>query len=400
MMNLGPALIRRSERYATAAKKSVVRGLYHLPILSSSDPSKKVVTLKDCTEFREQFPPNANDNQIDWRITVRPQEKLSRKSSISLDAAEARRFDEGTARFQGGYEQTLPEVSVACFHQASLFSPSLLLLNRSQSIVFESALSKQEVLEQSGILTTLFRGTPEAVPGDACLLASPWSSSFYYHWLIDALPRLEIIEKFSQLESVPLVVCKELRSFHRDTLRLAGVNEHRLHRFNERFSRFDRLYFPDVPSPTGNISPHAVEWLRSRFLKSEPGSGDRLIYISRKDAMKRKLLNEDEIIGFLQQKGFEIVCPGTLPFSEQVEMFRRARVVIGPHGAGFTNMAFAPRDATMIEFFGDNYINGCFWTLANVLGQRHAFVSAPTETLNFSIPVNRCAEILEKACNL
>jgi capsular polysaccharide biosynthesis protein len=33
----------------------------------------------------------------------------------------------------------------------------------------------------------------------------------------------------------------------------------------------------------------------------------------------------------------------------QAEVFQNARIIIGPHGAGLTNMLFAPDDASIIE---------------------------------------------------
>ena len=59
-------------------------------------------------------------------------------------------------------------------------------------------------------------------------------------------------------------------------------------------------------------------------------------------------------------------------------MFRDVEIVIAPHGGACTNMVFAPIGATLIEFFGNNYINGCYWALTNICGQKHAFLTGPS----------------------
>jgi len=57
-------------------------------------------------------------------------------------------------------------------------------------------------------------------------------------------------------------------------------------------------------------------------------------------APKRIMRNEGALIAELRRRGFDIVVPGTLPFTEQVRTFRNASLVVGPHGAGLTNIAF------------------------------------------------------------
>ena len=48
----------------------------------------------------------------------------------------------------------------------------------------------------------------------------------------------------------------------------------------------------------------------------------------------------------------------------QVRAFAEAECVVGPHGAGLTNLAFAPPGAAVVELFAGDYVNECFWALA------------------------------------
>ena len=131
----------------------------------------------------------------------------------------------------------------------------------------------------------------------------------------------------------------------------------------------DRLYYPELLSETGNPSPHAVAWLRQRFLRifeprkslhEAPG-----LYTNGNGAARR-IVNEEEIVEHLQREGFEVICPGDFPFIEQIRIFQDVEIVVAAHGAGCTNMVFAPQGAILVELFGNNYINGCFWALANI----------------------------------
>jgi capsular polysaccharide biosynthesis protein len=159
------------------------------------------------------------------------------------------------------------------------------------------------------------------------------------------------------------------------------------------------LFFPQIPAPTGNPSPRAVAWLRSRLLPTVSAPrATRKLYISRRDAPQRRLLNEDEIARFARGHDFEVVSLGDTPVAEQIKLFREARTIMAPHGAGVTNVLFSPPGATIIEFFGTNYINGCYWALANICGHRHAFLTGEPTGLDYRISRAQLEQLLAGLC--
>jgi hypothetical protein len=382
--------------------KGLARAIYALPLFAAHDPRRRVVKITDSCRQVAAFPIEENQDAQDWYLRVRRPEILFRTPPIGLNHEDLVKFDAGARRYQSGNRCEIPEVFLACIHGARIESRDFLVRSAANRILFESALSDREVLERNGILDTPLRRPARSMPGSYCLLASPWSPAYYYHWLLDALPRLAVIEQFEALQSLPLIVPESLTGFQRDSLALGGIPPQRLAGFDGRCARVDRLYFPQLLGPTGNPSPHAVSWLRSRFqaqMVAEPATLRRL-YVSRSDAPKRRVLNEDRIIDFLRAHGFEIICPGRLSLAEQIALFSQAGVVVGPHGAGLTNIVFAPAGATLIEFFGDSYINGCFWALANLRGQTHAFLTSPTETLDFEVRLDDLKSLLRRVCGI
>jgi len=389
---------RRYTQCRRFAMKSLARAIYAVPPFSPRNPRRNVVRFAEVCPRLEAFPERGNSDLKDWLIQVRPPQVLHRIPSVGLNQQDLGKFEEAVSRYQFSHDFEIPEVFLACLQKAKICSPDFLVLTADNRILFESALSNPDVLERNGILDTVIRTHARRMPGDYCLLTSPWSPAYYYHWLLDALPRLSVLEQFDSLKSVPLVVPESLTGFQRDSLALAGIPPDRLAGFGGNCWKVDRLFFPQLLSPTGNPAPMAVSWLRNRFQSSmvaEPTVRKRL-YVSRRDAPKRRVLNEDAVIDFLLGRGFEIVCPGNLSFSEQIALFSQAGIVVGPHGAGMTNMVFAPADATLIEFFGDSYINGCYWALTNLRGQTHAFLTAPTPTMDYEVSLDDLRMLLKK----
>ncbi len=89
----------------------------------------------------------------------------------------------------------------------------------------------------------------------------------------------------------------------------------------------------------------------------------------------RRVENEAALLGALGPLGFEMVDPGAMTPSEQVRLFAEAECVVGPHGAGLTNLAFAPPGTAVVELFACDYVNECFWALASAVeGLRYRYL--------------------------
>ena len=101
---------------------------------------------------------------------------------------------------------------------------------------------------------------------------------------------------------------------------------------------------------------------------------ERRIYLSRADALYRKVENEVELQKFLADYGFEIVVSVDLKFVEQIRFFKEEKVVVAPHGAGLSNLVFCSPSTKVIELFSAEYINGCYWTLAQQVGLDYYYI--------------------------
>jgi hypothetical protein len=117
-------------------------------------------------------------------------------------------------------------------------------------------------------------------------------------------------------------------------------------------------------------SPRDLDLIRKRFAPPEGRTGTRKLYISR--GKTRRILNEAALHPILERHGIEFIedIPRTVP--EQIALFKDAQLIIGPHGAAFTNMIWAPPGAQVLEFFQKHYYPPYFYYLAKVLGHSYA----------------------------
>jgi hypothetical protein len=78
------------------------------------------------------------------------------------------------------------------------------------------------------------------------------------------------------------------------------------------------------------------------------------IFVRRDSAIERRIKNWHEIKHFLNQIGFVSFDPSKQTVRQNLENFQRAEIIIGPHGAGLTDLIFCS-EPKVIEIVGDRY---------------------------------------------
>lgn len=213
----------------------------------------------------------------------------------------------------------------------------------------------------------------------------------YYHWLTDYLPRLAADEAQAPWRDLPLVVNSHLTPYQRRSLELLGIDPARLRPARAgAFQRFRRLAVPRLPGrafrPGGEpewmrptLTPRTMEWLDRRFARHavpERGSPRRIMLLRGESAFRR-CENEAQIAQVARQHGFEPVRAETLDFERQIALFAGAEAVLAVHGAGCTNMLFAPRGACLIELHPAGHLPGFYVHLTRLRGQEHKALGGP-----------------------
>lgn len=203
------------------------------------------------------------------------------------------------------------------------------------------------------------------------MLAGRRSNYNYYHWLFDCLPRFHLLCKSGFFEETDLfLVPKHNPGYQRDSLNMLGVPEEKIIASSD---------YPNIEADlliaTNNhnlwpprLPPWVCGFLREAFLSKEgdlgPGRKRIKIYIRRSDAPYRKVCNEDEVTRFLAPRGFEILELGKMPFAEQIAKFAAAKLVVGPTGAGLSNIVFCTPGTKVVEMFSPEYVQDIFYQVA------------------------------------
>ena len=223
-----------------------------------------------------------------------------------------------------------------------------------------------------GLLAMFLRMPRMRLPaGPQYVLAHDAWSANYYHWMVDALPRLLSVR--GELSAAILLLPYNCTTdYHRQTLRALRVGR------IEYLQPDTRYVVPDLMVPirlarVASYNPAVMRELRQMLLTEFPrlphvDLGER-IYISRARAPRRKALNEAEVRVYLREQGFAVVQLEDYSFAEQASIMARARYLVSVHGAGLTNMLFMQPGSKVLELqMQDDGTNHYYYTLAADLG--------------------------------
>ncbi len=212
---------------------------------------------------------------------------------------------------------------------------------------------------------------------DVCPLVSRLDPN-YFHWLVHWCGQVEALEAYERQTGVrPTVLVRGGGGgYLRAGLELLGVDPARTVDWHAADGPrpVDRLVVCSRPGNEVDSSPASLRWLRDRFLSAAAASpaAARRLYVPRKRGGWRSVVNEDELVARLTRDGFEVVRPDGMSLADQVRLFAEAAVVVGLHGAGLTNVLFAPR-GRLVELRG-TYGGGEYRSMASGLAVPYAAV--------------------------
>jgi hypothetical protein len=146
--------------------------------------------------------------------------------------------------------------------------------------------------------------------------------------------------------------------------------------------------------------PRARRIFSVAYQKQTPVSatGSRL-YITRRGSKLRQILNEDELIVGLKRLNFTIFQPRWDNHPEQITAFTDAKIVVGVHGAGLTNIIFSSPGTKVLELFPNNHRKTSMLHLSAEHRLEHEPVFGSDEKNNqaFSVDVAKVLSQIEES---
>ncbi len=221
---------------------------------------------------------------------------------------------------------------------------------------------------------------PESQPlnGRIAIAVTPEAAGNYYHWLIDLLPRILLLkhatQNFSNYDAVLLNGSRA--DYEGEALTALEVPPEKI-RYVDSRDRFQiaSAVISSMDHSLTTVASWKIRSLRQFASLNESGQRRRL-YLSRRRAAVRRIVNEEEILDLLRQHDFEILELENFHWREQIQTFGKASMIVAPHGAALANIAFCRPGTHVAEISIRTGYRDWYWQLAAVADLRHHFIEA------------------------
>jgi len=242
-----------------------------------------------------------------------------------------------------------------------VFGAGIVLAPDGRSLARDVSLDFGKSFEEHWLLTYGKIPPPRSIVGATAVIATTLGAG-YGHWLLDELPRLLSLKR----DAADTLIAHALQPFSRVALEHRGWTGAVVHAERGVHVQCDQLIVPSLLGTVVQPSRRALDLIMeftTALRSGRSGFGER-IYLTREGARRRTVINEVELWTELQGAGFVRIRLEQLTWTEQINAFRHAKVVVAPHGAGLANLVFCQPGTRVVELFNRSYVHGCYWRLA------------------------------------
>ena len=200
-------------------------------------------------------------------------------------------------------------------------------------------------------------------------------SDNFFHWFTEAIPKMIFIKEHYS-PGAKFYIPFSLKDYQRITLKLCDLNFYEAKsevtffyklKAVENLYKYPGYYHTDLMKETARLMKKRFSTVRNK---------KRKIYVTRKNASRRRIINEDDVIAVLLKNDFEIFDFDLINFEKQVEILIDTEILVSLHGAALTNMLFMETGSTIIEFLPKKVINDkCYFILAGTMKHNYYYVS-------------------------
>ena len=199
-------------------------------------------------------------------------------------------------------------------------------------------------------------------------------SNNYFHWITEVIPKLFFVKKATDNNFRVLLQVDNLSEFQKTTLNFLDIKYIQIKK--EIIFTNNIKIIPRLTEFSGYYNKKYLLEIKQFFYNkiSRKNRINKRVYITRKKAKIRKLINETKIIEILKTYNFLVLAFEDLTFIEQVEFMQNTEILISIHGAGLTNMIFMKEKSKVFEFLPENTKpDKCYFTLAQNLGHEYYY---------------------------
>lgn len=226
----------------------------------------------------------------------------------------------------------------------------------------------------------------------------------YGHWILDFLPRVMIAQKLlgHVMKDIPILLPSETPSWVSRMLQAyCQISQDRIRTYSESK---DLIICRHVCLPSfghnGSYSlHHLVRSFYNELGKASNIQTNRRICLSRRSFSEGRIFEARDLLEQIADaRGYDIVCPEELSFSEQAAMYHSADCIVGEGGSGLHGSVFS-KPGTITASVGFNWVqahvSGAFEQRLIYMNRLESAPVVPDQPYKFTATQNDLNELFD-----
>lgn len=244
------------------------------------------------------------------------------------------------------------------------------VINKDNLISVSSFQHINNKLRDVSFNSVLIKGTPrfkKKFKGKIFNLAQGGSGNNYFHFIFDIVSKIYLLQKNLDINTIDYFYVPKITNWQKKIYSLFFISEEKLID-SEKFRHVESdmiisvshpWYFKgEVHDETSNIPDWIIEHNRNKFLPiAKKFNNNKKIFLDRSSSKYNhcQIINNEQIKKFFKEKGFTSYKVEELDFKEQIYLFKEASVIVGAHGAAFTNIIFCKERTKILEIIPESH---------------------------------------------
>ena len=267
--------------------------------------------------------------------------------------------------------------------------------------------------------TVIKKGTPSLLkkfPGTVLNLAQGASGNNYFHFFFDIIPKIYLIKKKIR-NHINFYYVSAPKQWQIKIFKILGIKESELinssihkHIFADQIICLDHPWYHKgfIQDQVKKLPKWVILINRKIFLKKALRfKCSKKIFLDRSGSRFShcQIFNQKPINKWVKKNNLIIYKPEKLPFKKQIHLFKNASVILGAHGAAFTNIIFCKPGTKIIEIIPADHPNRKCERISKILRLKYFRIVTKSDNSNKNFPFRihlekKHLKMIEKAINL
>lgn len=244
------------------------------------------------------------------------------------------------------------------------------------------------------------QGTPsfvKKIKGKVFNICQGDSGNNYFHFIFDILPKIYLLNSIIDLKKINYFYVTDPKKWQIKIFNILGISQKKLlsSKIYKHISA-EEIYAVDHPWYFNGYIQQNVKkipkWIiyqnRKVFLNKPKNRSKKKIFLDRSQSKYNhcQIQNQNDIKDLIIKNKFEICKPEFSSFKKQISLFYNSSVIIGAHGAAFSNIIFCKPGTKIIEIIPADHPNRKCERISKVLKLRYFRIETKPDNTDINYP--------------